>query len=311
MRQTLFQESVHTLYDNGFSLETFFDSNGSFDIIARKEGLILLIKVLHNIDALRPEHAEDLKKLARAFTAHPVIIGERSKIFQLQKEILYERYALPVLSIDGFKLLLDTHLPVARAFKGQHVVELDGNRLRAEREARAFTLKTLSEKAAISLESLHRYEKGHPADLDTAKRLESILSTSLIRGINVFEETDYTSSPPEEETPENEALAQLRELGLKLSVFKRAPLTAAGIEEHHLLISHAETKPAAKKKAFLLTKTQRIVDHPGFLLSPLSQDEVEDVPVVNVDELSTFSGARDILHTINERHHDLRRKKNE
>ncbi|MEK6821257.1 MAG: helix-turn-helix domain-containing protein [archaeon] len=307
MRQNLYQKTIYELQSHGFSVETFFDSNSSFDVIARREELVLIVKILSNIDALRNEHATDLKKLARAFHAHPILIGEKSKVFHLDPHTLYERYDVPVLSIEGFEALLDSQLPLMRSFKGKNVVELDAEKLRAEREAHAYTLKSLSEKAHVSSESLHRYEHGSPADLDTAQRLEKILSTKLIRGINVFEAATY---PPalENEPVLNDALEQLRDLGLKLSVFQRAPLTAAGVEEHPLLISHAETKKLAAKKAVLLKKTQRIVHQPGFILSHETTRSM-DVPVVNVDELSTFSNIEDVLHVLRERMDTLRKKK--
>lgn len=307
IRHNIFQKTIHELQRRGFSVETFFDSNSSFDVIARREGLVLIVKILSNIDALRSEHAADLKKLARAFHAHPILIGEKSKVFHLDPNTLYERYDVPVLSIDGFEALLDQHMPLMRSFKGKNVVELDAEKLREEREAHAYTLQSLSEKAHVSSESLYRYEHGSPADLETAQRLEKILSTKLIRGINVFEAKSY---PPELENEPmlNDALEQLRDLGLKLSVFQRAPLTAAGVEEHPLLISHAETKKLAAKKAVLLKKTQRIVHQPGFILTH-ETTKTMDVPVVSVEELSTFSRAEDILHAIRERAEKLKKHK--
>lgn len=303
MRPNLVNQVLNLLQKHGFTYQSFVDSNSSFDIIARQQNIVLILKVLSNIDSLRPEHARDLQKLTHVFNAHSLIIGEKTKVFELQANVLYERYGLPVLSLQGLEFLLQQRMPVQRSFKGKNIVELDVNKLRAEREARELTLKDLSERAGISLESLHRYEHGSPAQLDVAEKLEEILHAKLIRGINVFKHT-YPASEISEKAQNDplsiNALEQLKELGLKLSVFERAPLTAAA-EEHHLLISHVKEHQNPAKKTLLLEKTLSVVKQPGMILSSSKKSiRHSHVPVVNVDEITTFSNVHDILNAVNE-----------
>lgn len=300
IRNTLLEQTIQTLIRNGFSYQSFADSNSCFDLIARKQNLVLVLKVLPNIDSLRPEHARDLKKITGVFNAHSLIIGERSKVFTLNPDVLYERYDLPVLSFEGFQQLLASRLPTQRSFKGQNVVELDIERLRKEREARELTLKELSNQIGVSLESLHRYEHGSPAQLDVAEKLERVLHTRLIRGISVFK-------PIEKETEEknapltNSVLDQLQDLGLKLSVFERAPLNAAATE-HNLLISHAETKQNVRKKALSMEKTQTILNYPGLIITnETKRMSMGNIPVLHSEDISTFSSAEDMMNSLKNR----------
>lgn len=304
LREKLYEEVILALAQRGFDTKSFVDMNSCFDVIARKQGLVLILKVLTNIDALRPEHAQELHKLAHAFNASPLIIGERSKAQELQASVLYERYDLPVLSLQGFALLLDQHLPMEKSFKGKSVAVLDAQKLREERESLEMTLKELSEKAHISLESLHRYEKGAPASMEVAEKLEKILHTKIIQGINVFELPEVPQKLEDKvEIPYNSALEQLHELGLKLSVFAHAPLTAAG-KEKPLLISQSENDSTLKRKAFLLSKTQSIVHQPGMIITKKSKHlHVENIPVMHEEELSTFSSVEDIMKALREKKH--------
>lgn len=296
-RQTLSQRVLDTLTRNGFSYQGFFEGNSSFDVIARRENLVLILKVLQNIDALRQEHARDLQKLGHAFHAHSLVIGEKSKVYELQSGVVYERYQVPVLSLEGFDALLQSRFPLLRSFKGQQVVELDTEKLRWEREHASMTLKELSEAAGISLETLHRYEHGYPAQQEVAEKLEKILQTNLIRAINLFAYHPVAPVDRPSEIPDS-ALEQLRELGLKLSVFERAPVNAAGTE-HPLLISHVRANQNPRKKAILLEKTRKMVKQPGLLISS-SQKTLRggDIPMVRADELSTFSSLHDILEAV-------------
>ena len=305
MREKIYEEVVQALLLRGFDVKSFVDANSCFDLIARKQGLILILKVLSNIDALRPEHAQELHKLGHAFQASALVVGERSRVQELLPSVLYERYDLPVLSLHGFVALLDQQLPMEKSFKGKSVALLDAEKLREEREAREMTLKELSEKASVSLESLHRYEKGAPTSMEVAEKLERILHTKLIQGINVFQMPEIPKKT-EEQIPYNSALEQLHELGLKLSVFAHAPLTAAGSEKP-LLISQTANDSTLKRKAFLLSKTQAIIHHPSMIITKKSKRlQVGNIPVMHEDELSTFSSIEEMMKMLKERKHAQR-----
>jgi putative transcriptional regulator len=306
-RTELFEKAVLLLTRHGFSIQSFYESNVCFDLIARKQSLILVLKILINIDALRNEHAQDLHKIATAFGAHAIVIGEKSKVYELQPRVLYDRYELPVLSIRGLELLLDYKMPLERSFKGKSVVELDFEKLKEQRQAARLTQKALSQKAHISLESLYRYEQGSPAQLEAAQKLEEILGTNLIQGINVFE-TAKEHSFVNEKPLENEALSQLQDMGMKLSVFERAPLKASGTE-HQLLISQIESKKEFPRKSYLLEKTQQIIKRPGLILTKNTEwTHRAHIPAIAEEELSTFSTIEDMLKTLHKRYHAKTKK---
>ncbi|HUJ78580.1 MAG TPA: hypothetical protein VLX64_06195, partial [Thermoplasmata archaeon] len=50
----------------------------SFDLLARRDSLLLIVKVLKNIDALDPEEAGRLRALAALFPAAPLVVGQTS-----------------------------------------------------------------------------------------------------------------------------------------------------------------------------------------------------------------------------------------
>ncbi len=300
MRQAILQKIEEILCQNSYRFQSFAEANNSFDLIARRQNLVLILKVLSNIDALRIEHARDLKKLAHVFHAHSLVIGEKSKVFNLKDDVVYERYELPALSIQAFESLLASNFPLSRSYKGQQVVELDFEKLRKLRKLEGLTLKQLSEAAGISLETLHRYEHGLPAQFEVAQKLERILNNSLVKSINLFAYTLEIASTAETERTEDTALEQLRDLGLKLSVFERATVSAAGIE-HPLLISHVKENQNPAKKTLLLEKTQRVINQPGLILSSTKKTfHHPHLPVLDVNEITTFSSVHDILNAVHE-----------
>ena len=60
----------------GYKTSDIYDQ-GSFDIVARKNLLILLLKTFQNIDSINESNAHEMKQLANIFLASPIIIGEK------------------------------------------------------------------------------------------------------------------------------------------------------------------------------------------------------------------------------------------
>ena len=92
------------LYDINILLNTydFQTSNiydrSCFDILARRDDILIILKIYKNIDSLTQTQAEELSKVAGTFLASPIIIGLKSKHNYLEEDVVYERYELPVIS---------------------------------------------------------------------------------------------------------------------------------------------------------------------------------------------------------------------
>ncbi|MFH1470607.1 MAG: transcriptional regulator, partial [Candidatus Micrarchaeota archaeon] len=81
-------------------------SGGCFDIVARREDGLLLIKVLQNVDAFTKEQAEDLRNISAMVGARPYLIGEQTKEFGLEPNTLYERHGIPTINLATFKQMV-------------------------------------------------------------------------------------------------------------------------------------------------------------------------------------------------------------
>lgn len=81
------------LKSEGFETSNIYD-HGAFDIVARKNLLILLVKTFKNIDGVNKTNSEEMKQLASIFLASPLIIGETSRNGKLEDGVIYERYEI-------------------------------------------------------------------------------------------------------------------------------------------------------------------------------------------------------------------------
>ncbi len=310
MREILLFNLISLLQKQGFRVTSFLHSNTCFDLAAKKSDNCLLIKVFENIDAFRPEAAEELKKISVLFKAIPIILGEKSKAFSLQKGLIYERYGLNVVSIKTFTQLLNESIPWIKYFKGKNIVELDKDKLRDEREKMHLTLNELSEKIGVAKESIYRFEQGNSTSIETGKKLEKELKCNLIKQFNLFDAQTVPINFNEEIELSDSAFERLQDIGLKLTFFEHAPFNAANSIEEDLLISKS-SKQGLKKKVLELEKSKQLFNSHSMILTsnPVAKKVIESTPIIEEEELYSLSKPKDLINLVKEREKQLFKKK--
>ena len=287
MREVLLMKTIALLKEKGFFVESFVHVHSCFDLAAKRHGLLFVIKVLNNIDALREEQALELKKIAAVFSAIAIVVGEKSKSFSLKENSVYERYSLNVLSFMGFANMLEENFPSVKFFKGKEIVELDSEKLRKRRKELGLTLEELAEKIDSTTESIYRYEKGANISLQKAEALEDLLAASLIKKIDLFSENP---------------LEKVRELGVELAVFSHAPFKASSSKKESLIIAKGANKQEIKKKAIELRQAMHVFSSgPVILAKEFHAKTIAQVPVIEEQELESMSRFNDLKELIRER----------
>lgn len=302
MREFILAKAASLLESKGFEVSSFIHTNSCFDLAARRSSLTILLKVFENVDALREEHAFELKKLVKLFNAVVLILGSKTKAFSLRRGAIYERYGLPVVSIDSFKDILEERLPSVRSFKGKEIVELSAEKLRQRRKELGLTLNELASRIDSTVESIHRYEKGHATSLAVAEKLEKALNTKLVKRIDLFREQQPEVESLFDEFIPDKALEKVHDLGLKLALFKHAPFKAGSQPSESLVISKGSSRQEVKRKAMQLRKTSTALDARGMVIASKTKIKaVQHIPIVEEQELTTLSRFKDLMQLLKER----------
>jgi len=305
LRETIILRAIALLKEKGFMVEHFPHSNACFDLAARRADSALVVKVFNNIDALREEHAGELRKIAVLFNAAALIIGEKSKAFGLRDSVLYERHGIMALSLRSFRDLLEQKFPAVRYFKGKEIVELDSQQLRSRRKEMGLTLSELAEKIGSTIESVYRYEKGASTSLATAEKLEDALDTVLVRQINLLQMERGKKGAGEKfygGPIGDEALEKVRDLGVEMAFFNHAPFRAYSQPSEGLLIGRGKQKACLEAKALELGKARRVLKgKPVIITQETRFSRIAEVPVVSEEELGTLSKFKDLMKLIRER----------
>ena len=119
-RNELINTTRAILAKAGFDVSSALTIRGiCFDVVARLDDRVLIIKVLSNIDAFSKDNAEEMKVLADALNATPMVVGERSSSGALEAGIVYSRFNISIVSNETLAdLLLEDAPPFIFAAPG-------------------------------------------------------------------------------------------------------------------------------------------------------------------------------------------------
>lgn len=299
-REEMLRKILSSLKKNYFYVSTFFGSNTCFDFIAKSGKKTLLIKVYDNIDSIRKEQGEELKKLANVLSGTCIIIGNKSKVFNLKEQTVYFRYNIPTLTLKTFEHVLDQEIPKMKYFKGKYIVDIDFEELKKKRKELNLSLEELAEKIGVASDTLHRFEKGSSTSLETAKKLETELNKDLVLDVDIFKYKPIIAEFDDQ--PQERLLEKVHDLGVKMAVFNHTPFRAYGTNDQGIFISTSKGNFDIPKKALELKKASAIIKSDSIIVTrEYKYDSYDGVPILNETDLETISKLKDLKKLIEER----------
>ena len=237
--------------------------------------------------------------VALGFKGVPLIVGIKSKIFSLQKEILYERYGITTISIETLNSLLSHSISSIKYFKGKTIAELDSVKLKEKRKQFNLTLRDLADRVGLTKESMHRIEKGKNSSLDVVKKLEKELNSCLIKDFSL--KNNFCCEEEKEEELNDPLFEKLMDLGLEVKLFHKTPFNATAKEKQEILVSKAN-KQDLKRKALNLGQAKKIFNSSSMILTNKCRyQSINSTPVFEGRELDSISSAKDLVKIIKER----------
>ncbi len=282
----------------------------SFDLIARRDSSLLIIKVLSNVDSLTRAHADELKSIASSLGASPLIIGARAGTGPLEDGAVYSRFNIPIINLQSlYDYLIEGVPPFVFAAPGGFYVNIDGDVIRRARDERGISLGELAEIAGVSRKTIQMYEQGMGAMMDVAIRLEDFLQEPIVVPIDPF---DY-HPPPEEPSLEREIDGLEREIfslldsmGYAVLPLKRCPfeaVTTLDDEGLFLITGVSERNRNLPKKARVIVNISRVAEKDTviFIDHVRSRTNIEGAPLIGQDEIERASDPEVIIHLISSR----------
>ena len=306
-RSQLLHNIEKLLKSQGYKTSDIYDQ-GSFDIVARKKLLIVLLKTFQNIDSINETNAHEMKQLANIFLASPIIIGERSRNGFLEEGVIYERYDIPTIGFETLKnMILYNEYPEILADRGGYFVKIDGNVIKQYREEYSLSLKDLADLAHVSRATMYKYENEIVrANTETAMILEEILNTKVTLDI------DLLKQPQKEdiEFSNVDDTLDLSKLGYGVVSTNKSPFDAVAkmktSEKQSPLMANVEknrTEKTLKRMAVPLKDLSVVTtSEPVFIINNEKiKESIGTIPVIKSWELKEFENSKELLKMIKER----------
>lgn len=278
-----------------------------FDIVARKGDTILLLKVLYNIDSLKPEMAEEMKIVAKLLKASPIVVGEKFKFDYLERGVVYNRHGLPVINTATFyDFVVEGIAPMVYSAPGGYYVKLDNEKIKEMREKLGLSLGEMAKLLGVSRRTVKKYEEGIDTTVETALKIEEILGTYVIKAIDIlnFVKDDVVEKEkvPSFSGEEAEIIEQLRIIGVKVYPIKHAPFDVVSKADDEKILTGVKQVREIDKRASILGRISEVLStKAAYIVEKKVKTDVESVVFVMKEELECVSSAKDFVSLLHEK----------
>ena len=321
-RQVTVERTARILRQVGFYVADLHTVRPScFDLIARRDSQLLLIKILKNVDAIDSAGASSLISLADLMHGAPLLIGSTSGGQLLEDGVLYTRYGLGILTLETLEDYLVKGIPpFLFSSPGGTFARINGRRLRQARERAHHSLGTVATMVGVSRRTIQLYEEGGGAEVEVIERLEQIFDVPLAQPLNPFEVTTETEAEEEVGPSAGEGkglpsiersmasiLSALGGQGWKVEVTIRSPFDA--LARHHidpqrnLVVMGVGDLMSAVRRARGLHEIARVAEGWSLFIVPERKDRenIEGTPLVEIAELRRHRDPESLLDLMEER----------
>jgi len=284
-----------------------------FDLVARRDNSLLIIKVLTNIDALSEDVAKELKVLSVLLQGSPLLIGLRTGTGSLEDDVVYDRFGIQAITSETLRnhLLEGMTLKVYAAPGGLYV-DLDREKLRKLREEQNISLGSFARNVRVSRRTASLYEEGMSARAEIASRIEEILGSPVANPIDILTPSDkgkkevatFQGSKELIREFKQEIFSLLEHVGYKIIPVERAPFEALSKDKERILLTcvHRYDKKL-QKKAQIIGSISKITEKYAVVFTDKEVDKtsIEGTPLIVKKELKKIREPEEILELIIER----------
>ncbi|MDG6218451.1 MAG: transcriptional regulator [Candidatus Thermoplasmatota archaeon] len=320
MKRIELLEHVRDLLSNaGFYVSKVYSMRPiGFDLVARRDNTLLIIKILTNINALPEDVANELHKLSELLSGHPLLIGLRAGNGPLEEEVVYDRFGIQAISPGTLKLHLLEGIPLqVYAAPGGFYVNIDTEQVKECRREKQISLGSFARSLHVSRRTVRMYEEGMNARVDVAFRMEELLNTRIIEDIHILQRYSKKISRNEQkesfqdheqcsssEPFQNEIFTLLRKQGYTIIPMGRCPFEAVSKEREKILLTSIQRyDERLKRKAEVISSISKITEKRAVMITDKkgTKQNIFGTPLVIFEELQKIHSPEELLELILER----------
>lgn len=319
-REELLGEVRDTLIKAGFYVSELYTMRPiGFDLVARRDNSLLIIKVLTNIDAMTQDVAEELRTLSTLLKGSPLLIGHRSGLGQLEEDVVYDRFGIQAIAYETFKNHLLEGMPLeVYAAPGGLYVNLDREKIKNIRQEQNISLGSFARSLKVSRRTVQMYEEGMNASVEVALRIENLLGTDITVPINILQRKIQVKKLKKSSTElpvfqdfQREVFSILEQVGYKVIPMERCPFEAVSQDKKKILLTCVDRyDKKLLKKAKVVSSISNITEKHAVIIpdKDVHKTNIEGTPLIVKKELKRARDPEEIIDLIIERLYSKDRK---
>ncbi|MBP1662333.1 MAG: putative transcriptional regulator [Thermoplasmatales archaeon] len=284
-----------------------------FDLVARREETLLILKVLSNIDGLSEDVAQELQAVSYLLKATPLLIGEKNGINTLEDDVVYFRFGIQTVTTATLRNHLLEKIPVrAYAAPGGLYVNLDQEKIRRLRQEKNISLGGFAHHVHVSRRTVRMYEDGMSARIDIASRIEEMFEQTVTTPIDLLKPLLMESKqlplfkkdPGTTKELRSEIFTLLQDIGYRVIPMDRCPFEALSKEKEKILLTCVqEYNKKLAEKAHFISSISRITERHAVVFTDkdVEKKSLEGTPIIGKKELRKIRDPEDVFTLILER----------
>ncbi|MFA4862033.1 transcriptional regulator [Methanoregula sp.] len=278
----------------------------SFDLIARNNRTLLVIKVVAHIDSVSEEVAFDLDLISRHLGGVPLIVGERARDAELERGAVYVRYGIYAISPSTlYDYFAEKIPPLVYASPGGLYVNINGDALKDLREKRSMSLGDLGHVLGVSRRTISKYESGMGTTLEVAIRIEEFFDTGVVESIDLIGHAPPKAMEPEPTIPGTvlkSPMEFLEQIGVRMHALHGAPFQALlTFEKHTILTGYGPAQKVVKRAALIGNLSQIAKKHAMCVITDSTKEKkIGKTLVISEQRLHRIEDGFELLDLLGE-----------
>jgi len=286
MKQSIMDNVSVFLLRKGFTIRRL--TRTCFDIVARRQDQILLVKVLEDANSISKEYTEAMNGIAHYIAASPVIVSEKAGD-RLKDNVVYTRFGMPTVNRVTFENCVNNRLPFVRRTKAGLTASLIGDKFREFREKEGYSLPVLASKIGVSSTMMRKYEQD-----DVEVTLNKALRIYDVMGQDVFSHVDIFSFQGRKGSEAKSSLSvKYTELGFDASDTSKAPFDIIARKEGDIILTEVRDRVNPQLKSL-----SRMLDADNLVI--FKKNRPKGIPALTRKEFLEFEKANDLIKFLKE-----------
>ena len=286
MKQTLLDKASIFLLKKGYTIKNL--TRTCFDILARKDEQILLIKVLEDANSVSRQYTDEMIRIASYINASPLIIAEKAGN-KLEDNIVYSRFNIHTLNVSTFFNCVNNRFPFIKRSQAGLTASVVGKKLREKREELGYSLNALSKKIGVTSRMIIKYEsENSEVTINRAMKLYDLFGHQVFNEVNVFRQSERRESKFE-----TEVSRKYVELGFDATETKKTPFDIIAKKDDELIFTEVSdtVNPQMESLSKLLNADNLVI---------FNRKKPKNIPSMKKEEFMDFDKANELVRFLKE-----------